>query len=74
MPSVANSPASNDLLVDAMASLALDKLKYVVGSRILAKMDNGMSVKGEIIAYEQNHKIVMISTFKLLILAFDSPF
>ena len=67
MPSVANSPASNDILVDAMASLALDKLKYVVGSRILAKMDNGMSIKGEILAYEQNHKIVMISKFRKIL-------
>ena len=62
MPSVANSPATNnDPLVDAMASLALDSLKYVVGSRVLVKMNNGLSIKGEIIAYEPNHKIVMIS-------------
>ena len=44
-----------------MASLALDSLKYVVGSRVLVKMNNGLSIKGEIIAYEPNHKIVMIS-------------
>lgn len=62
MPSVANSPATNnDPLVDAMASLALDNLKYVVGSRVMVKMDTGLSIKGEIIAYEPNHKIVMIS-------------
>ena len=63
MPSVASSPASTEALVDAMASLALENLKYVVGSRILAKMDNGLSVKGEIIAYEPKHKIVMISKY-----------
>jgi len=63
MPSVANSPATNnDPLVDAMASLALDSLKYVVGSRVLVKMNNGLSIKGEIIAYEPNHKIVMIKS------------
>jgi len=63
MPSVANSPATNnDPLVDAMASLALDNLKYVVGSRVMVKMDNGLSIKGEIIAYEPNHKIVMIKS------------
>jgi len=62
MPSVASSPASTEALVDAMASLALENLKYVVGSRILAKMDNGLSVKGEIIAYEPKHKIVMIKS------------
>ena len=71
MPSVANSPATNnDPLVDAMASLALDNLKYVVGSRVMVKMDNGLSIKGEIIAYEPNHKIVMISTFILFIYFF----
>lgn len=61
MPSVANSPSSDQPLTDGMAGLTLENIRYPIGSKISAKLVNGTVTKGEVAAFDPNFKIVIIS-------------
>lgn len=62
MPSVANSPSSEPL-TDGMAGLTLENVRYPIGSRITARLVNGTEMKGEVVAFDPNFKVVILSEF-----------
>lgn len=62
MPSVANSPSSDQPLTDGMAGLTLENIRYPIGSKISAKLVNGTVTKGEVAAFDPNFKIVIIKS------------
>jgi len=62
MPSVANSPSSEALISDGMANMVLKKIPYPVGSKITAKLNTGAVMKGEIVAYDAEYKVVIMRT------------
>jgi len=62
MPSVANSPSSEAIITDGMANMVLKKISYPVGSKITAKLNNGAEMKGEIVAYDSEYKVVIMRT------------
>ena len=59
MPSAA--PGSSEQITDGMAGLALENLKYPVGSKVTAKFKNGSISKGEVVAYDPIFKVVILS-------------
>jgi len=61
MPSVANSP-STEALSNEMANMVLKKISYPVGSKITAKLNTGSEMKGEIVAYDSEYKVVIMRT------------
>lgn len=74
MPSVANSPSSEPL-TDGMAGLTLENVRYPIGSKITARLVNGTEMKGEVVAFDPNFKIVILSKFfvsnyRIVLLAF----
>jgi len=62
MPSVANSPSSEAIITDGMANLVLKKITHPVGSKITAKLNTGAVMKGEIVAYDSEYKVVIMRT------------
>lgn len=61
MPSVANSPSSEPL-TDGMAGLTLENVRYPIGSRITARLVNGTEMKGEVVAFDPNFKVVILKS------------
>jgi len=62
MPSVANSPTS-DHITDGMASLALENVRYPIGSRVTTKLNKGgPAMKGEVLGYDPNFKVVILKS------------
>lgn len=62
MPSVANSPSSEAIITDGMANMVLENIRYPIGSKITAKLNNGSIMKGEIVAYDPKYKVVIMRT------------
>ena len=62
MPSVTNSPSS-EAITDGMANMVLKKISYPIGSKITAKLNTGAVMKGEIVAYDPEYKVVIMSKF-----------
>jgi len=61
MPSVTNSPSS-EAITDGMANMVLKKISYPIGSKITAKLNTGAVMKGEIVAYDPEYKVVIMRT------------
>jgi len=61
MPSVASSPSSEPLS-DGMAGMTLDNIRYPIGSKITAKLVTNETMKGEVVAFDPNFKIVIIKS------------
>ena len=67
MPSVANSPSSEAIITDGMANMVLENIRYPIGSKITAKLNNGSIMKGEIVAYDPKYKVVIMSKYILYV-------
>merc|ERR1719412_2989220 len=65
--SSSNRPRSNsttsDHITDGMASLALDNVRYPIGSRVTTKLNKGgPAMKGEVLGYDPNFKVVILKS------------
>lgn len=63
MPSAApgSTTSHSEQITDGVAGLALENLKYPVGSKVTAKFKNGSISKGEVVAYDPIAKVVILS-------------